>query len=639
MSLKNKLDETKLRSLRYGDNEPYIVVNVVDQSFDHKSNSLSDKALNLLPDNLNLLGNNINLRNTRPGAATIDTIRIGRFLTDPKYGPQFIAKQIGLQAMNINSNFGNGPINNQLYNPLNTLSQISLSGVGGHLKRSGLIPGEISDFLGDLDTYESIKLKETENQLVKFKNQLISPNLTEPDNTLILAKIKQNKTFSKILDFLGTTNNIYSYIGGPSSFMGIGTTSIKRDYNSLKDIYKNDGINLRGFTPSILDRSKIENINGFSNGTKIIYPILYGASIKALNLYPELNNIIDKDFQNGQTPLYLSQTGSNLPSGLFPSLQNIKSISNNPYTPYIYGSNKVQLSSSGSIKYDNKNGSTVTIKGNWYDQSREIRLGSGKQDLINLTPLFTTTGGHKDSIKINNKIFPIRDIIKFRIETIEDEIINGDKIIPQSTWMIFRAYLTDLSDNIQSDWAETKYTGRSEKLFTYNGFSRSINIGFKVAALSKEEMKPMYQKLNYLASGMAGKYDEGIMQGTFSRMTVGNYIDRQHGIINSLTFKISNETPWEIALDEPEGGDKLLILPHIIEVNMTFTPIGITVNGKNKIPQRTNNEDSWIAQDANRDINYISGGINEGSFKNYQPEHVKNMYANIATKNMNFLKL
>ena len=115
MSLKNKLDETRLRSLTYGDNEPYVTVNVIDQSFNIKNDPIISKALNILPDNFNILGNEFNLRNTRTGAATIDTVRIGKFLQDPKHGPQFIAKQIGLQAMNINSNFGNGPLNNQLY--------------------------------------------------------------------------------------------------------------------------------------------------------------------------------------------------------------------------------------------------------------------------------------------------------------------------------------------------------------------------------------------------------------------------------------------------------------------------------------------------------------------------------------------
>jgi len=110
---------------------------------------------------------------------------------------------------------------------------------------------------------------------------------------------------------------------------------------------------------------------------------------------------------------------------------------------------------------------------------------------------------------------------------------------------------------------------------------------------------------------------EGILEGTFSRITVGNYIDRQHGIITSLNYKISNETPWEIALDEPEGGDKVLILPHIIEVSLSFTPIGINNKGKNELPGRSEeNGLSFIGQNDNNDqIDYSSGNIKLGNFE------------------------
>lgn len=618
MSLKNKLDETKLRSLTYGDNGPYVVVNVVDQSFDrNEKNSLTDFALNLLPDNFNLLGNELNLRNTRTGAATIDTVRIGRFLTDPKHGPQFIAKQIGLQAMNVNSNFGNGPLSNQIYSPVNTIGQVALSGIGGHIKRAGLIPGQVSDIFGDLDTYESIKLKESENQLVKFRNQMLSLESTEDldNSTQFLSLIKTNKFLSKAVNFLDGDNNIYSYVGGPESLYGIGFTNIKRYYNSLKDVYKNDGIGLRGFIPNRIKRENKDisfGEDGIPNGTKIHYPLLYGSTIKALKIYPQIDEIIDKDFENGVTPLYLSQTGSDVPSTLFSSFKNAKTYSQNPDTPYVYANNSTSLPNDNkNIVYSNQIGKTITIGGSWFENSREQRIGSGKQDQINLTPLFTSPKGQNDYVKIGDKPYNVRDLVKFRIETILDQT--------NSNWMIFRAYITDISDSVNADWSDIGYINRSEKLKIYNGFNRSINVSFKVASLSKEEMKPMYQKLNYLMSGMAGKYNQGLLEGTFSRITIGNYIDRQHCIIKSLTYKIPNDSPWEISMREPEGEDKLLILPHIIEVSLTLTPIGVNNQGNNELPQRTDDNNlSWIAQNDNADINYISGSIKVGTFENKQ---------------------
>lgn len=619
MSLKNKLNETKLRSLKYGDNEPYVVINIDDQSFDKGNNSLIDKALNLLPDNFNILGNDINLRNTRIGASVIDTVRIGRYLTDPKNGPKFIATQIGLQAMNVNSNFGEGPISNQIYNPFITLSQISLSGIGGHLKRQGIIPGQISDFFGDLDTYEKIKEREKlelpENSaLEKLRQKFIQlPNEDNNSNEVGFLNILKNKSkfISNVLKFINTDRNLYSYLGGPESFLGIGITNIKRYYNSSEDILKNEGKNLRGFTPYFIER-KI-NLGEFGpNGTKVIYPILYGATLKGEELYPEeFNKIIEADNDvNNTEPLYLKQTGSAIPSTLFTSFKQAKQYVNNPDNPYKYGSNNSQLSTANSkIEYSNYKGQKITIGGSWFQNSREERIGFGETDLINLTPIFSEEKGQTDTITINGKDNNIRDLVKFRIET----ILNNNK----SNWLVFRAYITNISDQVSSQWTDINYINRSEKLYIYNSFDRTINVDFKVAALSKNEMKFIYQKLNYLMSGMAGYYNEGLLEGTFSRLTIGNYIDRQHGIINSLTYKINmNETPWEIAMREPEGEEKVLILPHIIDVSLSFKPIGINNQGKNMLPQRADNNNlSFIAQNDNGDVNYITGSIPVGTFK------------------------
>ena len=178
--------------------------------------------------------------------------------------------------------------------------------------------------------------------------------------------------------------------------------------------------------------------------------------------------------------------------------------------------------------------------------------------------------------------------------------------------MIFRAYLTQLTDNTDASWSEIKYAGRGDKFYVYDGFNRKIQIGFKVAALSAEEMKPMYQKLNYLMGNLMPDYKEGlIMRGPLLRMTVGNWIDGQAGILNSLSYTISQDSPWEIALNELITGEKLLILPHIVEVSMTFTPIGSQTKKQNLISGKSNTT-SHIAQNIN-DYQYITGSIPPGA--------------------------
>jgi hypothetical protein len=169
--------------------------------------------------------------------------------------------------------------------------------------------------------------------------------------------------------------------------------------------------------------------------------------------------------------------------------------------------------------------------------------------------------------------------------------------------MIFRAYLTDLSDDNSAEWSDVKYAGRGDKFYIYTGFTRKINISFKVAALSADEMKFIYQRLNFLMSNTMPDYSNELMRGPLIRMTVGNWVDSQLGILNSVNFKIPQDSPWEIALDEPEGGsaaDKL-ILPHIVEVSLSFTPIGSETKANNLISKKSETT-SHIAQNNTGDV-------------------------------------
>ena len=65
------------------------------------------------------------------------------------------------------------------------------------------------------------------------------------------------------------------------------------------------------------------------------------------------------------------------------------------------------------------------------------------------------------------------------------------------------------------------------------------------------------------------------MQGTVARVTVGNYLYRTPGVINSVNINWQPDYPWEIALNEPEGGDDtgMLELPMILNASINFNVI------------------------------------------------------------------
>jgi hypothetical protein len=334
-----------------------------------------------------------------------------------------------------------------------------------------------------------------------------------------------------------------------------------------------------------------ENDGKYNLGPKpIVNPLEYnylGTGSNAISNYNENlkdegiinaslnNNAVEKNNQ-------VLKTYSNLYNQIQTQIKKTKRVNT-----YVVGDNSLISSSTLSSR-------TKTIIPFSIDNRVGIS-GAHKSDEINLTPLFDskTIGSFEDKVLIGGKIKNIQDLVKFRIQA-----INTDGPEQRTTWMVFRAFLTDFSDNVTGDWSDVKYVGRGEKFFIYNGFTRNMSISFKVAALSREEMEPMYQKLNYLMSNLMPDYKNNFMRGPLIRMTVGNYIDGQPGILTSLSYKISNDTPWEISVNNDGLNNQELNLPHIVEVSLGFTPIGSQTRDKNLISEKASTT-SHIAQNWN----------------------------------------
>ena len=117
--------------------------------------------------------------------------------------------------------------------------------------------------------------------------------------------------------------------------------------------------------------------------------------------------------------------------------------------------------------------------------------------------------------------------------------------------------------------------GRAESFYKYDSFKRDISIGFTVAAQSKQELLPIYKKLNYLASSMAPSYSaNGFIRGNLSRITLGNWLWEQPGFISSVDLSIPEESPWEINLPlDGELDPDVKQVPHMVQVKLKFTPI------------------------------------------------------------------
>lgn len=195
------------------------------------------------------------------------------------------------------------------------------------------------------------------------------------------------------------------------------------------------------------------------------------------------------------------------------------------------------------------------------------------------------------------------DIIKFGFECMSNDQYG------QSTPLLFRAFLTSgITDSNSSVLNGFKYAGRGETFYTYSGFERSISFGFKIAAFSKDEMIPLYNKLNYLISQVYPDYGKnGIMRAPLVKVTIGDYLYRVPGFLESVNVTVDNASPWELNLD----GD-LAQLPKMLDVAISFKPIHA------ELPRRSTATDGMALIANNNDI------ISKNSLSNAQRSAIIN---------------
>ena len=209
----------------------------------------------------------------------------------------------------------------------------------------------------------------------------------------------------------------------------------------------------------------------------------------------------------------------------------------------------------------------------------------GVADFINFSPVIEAD--NTDELAVAEEAtwkYYNGDIIPFVFNTLTPD---GQKFI------FFRAFLDDLSDNYSGNWEGNQYVGRAEEFYTYQGFKRDVSFSFKVAAFTKQELIPLYKKLNHLAASTAPTYGKNgnFMRGTLTTLSIGEYLDRQDGFVSKVDLSWEKGYPWEIDL----FNEKLPKVPTILNVSISFTPIH-NFEAKNDIDLENKNESYFGAQ-------------------------------------------
>ena len=590
------------------------------------------------------------LRNGLRGPATAleDVSRMTQMLFDTKspQGLLFTTKQNLLSRTSVKTEaskglgYGMGAINQGIYNPLNTIAQAGVVAGGGHLNFLGIDgtaktgieeqPGLIQNLLNKIgietslgiNTYSSTLKNQPEdnNRLVLLASSIFPEPRTDTGNTQqqerllnlnlpelppILNKLLPQGIKSVNLPDtpgyrLNDGNNVVSYKGGPGATLGIGRTNIRFADQRTGANHKIAGKEINTY----LAKGKIPFLN---------YNKYLGVSTTGSSLYGD----ITLDFN------YVNEFGQLL-------------YNNSTNTPYTFTSEQIKgyytddnpRNPKGTIREDfrekllptNNTSSVMSLSPSYSDPNKRIsgrvHLGdpgrgvnndknvyrydipassSQALDKINGLPMYTSS--------FVDTTYTVNDLCKFRIAAIDNDNVNS------TVYMHFRAFLDNFDDSYNANWNAVNYVGRGDTLYNYQGFDRSISLGFTAAAQSKAELIPMYKKLNYLASTLTPDYTQaGFMRGNLLRLTVGGYLYEQPGFITSLNYSVPQETPWEIAINAEGGNDNSVKeLPHIIKCTISFTPIHTF------LPQKPNEPN------INPSSQYIA--LNDGELNNYKDEY------------------
>ena len=571
--------KTNLKSLKYGNDtlgggdsgQPYI------QS--------------PIPEGFNNLGSREDFilrggANTARDTAT-DVLRLGKMFADLKSpnGVNFIAKQRILSQTAVRTQTS-GIENEGIYSPLNTLAQAGVVISGGHLNKQG-------------DPFAETGAYSNNDSLYGVK---VTPSQLKENNRLVrLYQLVAINSSDKLDGFiLNDGVNVLSYNGGPNSILGVGKTNIR---------YANQRTNLiaNTFNNNIFTYSQRDIIEPYEAQTLLPFIEDFQSSDKQGSISsPKIQDFrkVLREKLQGTQRTKAEQTGA---TPLAPNYSGKEA--KNIETRVLLGDPGQRSGKSYANYTQGINYPSIDV------QSKNTSLGNYKPGLDQITSIPVYRSQDIALAKYVN------DLVKFRIAVIDNDN-PGFK-----TFIHFRAFLDSMSDSYNSTWNGFNYLGRGEQFYTYGGFNRQISLSWTVAAQSKQELIPMYKKLNYLASSLTPDYSpNGYMRGNLIQLTVGGYVYEQPGFITSLTYDIPTESPWEIGIGALGGEDSSVKeLPHIIKVTgFSFTPI------QRFIPKLQDNTYSFN--------NNTTGSTNDdfGFTKTYGPERYISLADGINKVNNNY---
>ena len=212
--------------------------------------------------------------------------------------------------------------------------------------------------------------------------------------------------------------------------------------------------------------------------------------------------------------------------------------------------------------------------------SRIDGVNAKKGDKLDTIDLLNAQGyiskGNVDggtSFTADGKKLPFTEI-KPTTEDYPDLIPLNFYDVENKAWILFRAYIGKFNDTISPSWSSTEIAGRPVPQYYYQKTERKISFDFKVAAMTKHELAPMWQKLNYLVGLCYPSFTNSVyptMINPFIKLTLGDVFHHVPGFLTTLTVSPIDNISWELIRDPKRG---LARVPMGMNVSLDFTYVG-----------------------------------------------------------------
>lgn len=532
-----------------------------------------------------------------------DEVRLSKWFSsfNSANGYLFIAKQNLLGKHNSKTGVEQ-PEN--IYTPLSTLANAATNNVGIHFLKNGIVP---QSQLDDQQKYEYVTrgynkdwggfgVNNTNRLLLLYETNIITPT-SSPDDIIL-----GSETLDQGINVLGQANATDLLNQGLNSLFGAA-----KEYTGFRSTLQRYGVsdaplqllNYQGGPNTLISgrsivRKVFDTNEGFKSNKdkKNISPLVGQYLVYSPDLTIKRSQLSSTLFGSTGIKNFERDLRNQIETGV--SEERRKELIGEPvdYTKYNRSSTFGE-SDPGKAKRNRAAYYTTDLS-----KATKADPNIYQPDLINAQPLYSSINSPKTGDGLD-------DYIKFHIGILNLDSTGTSK---EFTWIHLRAAINTFNDNYSATWNEIKYMGRGNRFYKYDGFTRSVNMGFDVIASSKYEQAFMYDKLNYLASVITPNYSNvGYMRGNIIKLTVGDYLNDVYGILNSITYTIPSESPWDTGRKNDGSLDSTnsLQLPHYIQVsNFSFTPIHSFK--ENLVPISYVN-----GSDSSTSVNYISMGAGQ----------------------------